>query len=347
MTSEEGQITEMSYREAVNAALHDEMATDDRVLLMGEDVGVAGGVFKTNDGLVDRFGRTRVIDTPICENGFMGVALGMAVTGLRPVVEIMFADFLPTAADAIVNEVSKFRFMSGGQTSVPMTIRAIGGASGRFGTQHSATAESWYLQSAGLSNCAAASPAAAYGLLRAAIRHPNPVLMLEHKALFGQRRAVQRGDAGIAPFGKAEVVRSGADVTVVATLMMVDRALAAATALEAEGISVEVIDLRWIFPVDYATVRQSVDKTGRLVVVEEQYHAGGWGSALISQLAMDGTAWRAHPAAVSFPAGIPMPFSPPLEDHVVPSIERITTAIRSVATGQDRPAAERAPTAVA
>jgi acetoin:2,6-dichlorophenolindophenol oxidoreductase subunit beta len=318
------------YRDAVNAALVDEMTTDDRVLLMGEDVGVQGGVFKTNEGLVETFGRGRIIDTPICENGFLGVALGMAVNGFRPVVEIMFADFLPTGADALVNEISKFRFMSGGQTPVPLTIRAIGGGTGRFGTQHSATAESWYMQSAGLSICAASSPAAAYGLLRTAIRWPNPVLVLEHKALLNIRGPVRRGDAGFADFGKAQVVRPGADVTVVATLLMAERALAAAATLAEEGVDVEVLDLRWISPIDYATVAASVEKTGRLVVAEEQYHAGGWGSAVISDLAMEGVRLRARPAAASFPAGIPMPFSPPLEDHVIPSVDRIADTIRSV-----------------
>src|SRR5262245_7611139 len=218
--------TELTYRDAINGALHDEMERDQNIVLLGEDVGVFGGVFKTNEGLRERFGRERVIDTPICENGFTGVALGMAVAGIRPIVEIMFADFLPTAADAIVNEVSKFRFMSGGQTAVPLTIRAMGGGSFRFGTQHSATAESWYLQTAGLAICACATPGAAYGLLRAAIREPNPVLVLEHKALFGTRGPVTRGTAGIADIGRAAVLRHGADVTILGTSLMVQRALA-------------------------------------------------------------------------------------------------------------------------
>ncbi len=321
----------ITYREAINAALHDEMATDDRVILMGEDVGVFGGVFRTNDGLVERFGRTRVIDTPICENGFLGVALGMSVTGIRPVVEILFADFLPTAGDALMNQLPKFRFMSGGQTEVPVTIRAIGGGSGRFGAQHSATAESWFIQAAGLSICAAASPAAAYGLLRRAIRHPDPVLILEHKALFGSREPVTRGGDSIAPFGQAAVVRPGQHVTVVATLLMVQRALDAAELLAAEGIEVEVIDLRWISPLDVPTIRDSVTRTRRLVVVEEQYHDGGWGSAMVSRLAMEGVAFAAPPAAVSMRQGVPMPFSPPLEDLVMPSVDRITEAIRTTA----------------
>src|ERR1700737_350335 len=192
------QTVEMTYREAVAAALIDEMSADPTVILMGEDVGAPGGVFKTNEGVVERFGESRVLNTPICENGFLGVALGMAVTGLRPVVEIMFSDFLPTAGDAIVNELPKFRFMSGGQCTVPITVRAIGGATGRFGTQHSATGESWYLQLPGLKVAAASSPSGAYGLLRAAIRDDDPVIVFEHKALFGHNGEVVRGDAGIA-----------------------------------------------------------------------------------------------------------------------------------------------------
>jgi pyruvate/2-oxoglutarate/acetoin dehydrogenase E1 component len=320
----------ITYREAINAALHDEMEADERVLLLGEDVGVMGGVFRTNDGLKDRFGSKRVLDTPICENGFVSLGLGMSVTGLRPVIEIMFADFLPTAADAIVNEVSKFRFMSGGQTRVPLTIRAIGGGSGRFGTQHSATAESWYIQSSGLNICACSTAAGAYGLLRAAIRSDNPVLVLEHKALFGIRGMVERDDSSVAKVGKAEIVRAGADVTVVATSLMLQRSLAAATALAEEGISVEVIDLRWISPIDYEAVSASVARTGSLVIAEEQYHAGGWGSAIISQLAMNGVRWRRPPIVASFPEGIPMPFSPPLEDWFIPSVDRIKASIRGV-----------------
>ncbi len=253
------------------------------------------------------------------------------MTGLRPVVEILFADFLPTAGDALMNQIPKFRFMSGGQTEVPITIRAIGGGSGRFGAQHSATAESWFIQAAGLSICAAASPASAYGLLRRAIRHPDPVLILEHKALFGLREPLDRGDAAISPFGQAEVRRRGSDVTVVASLLMVQRALEAAGLLAGEGIEVEVIDLRWISPMDVLTIRASLERTGRLVVVEEQYHDGGWGSALISRLVMSGVALRTPPAAVSMRQGIPMPFSPPLEDLVMPSVDRIAASIRATA----------------
>ena len=296
---------------------------------MGEDVGNAGGVFKTNDGLIEKYGPDRVINTPICENGFVGVALGMAVTGYRPVVEIMFSDFLPTAADAIVNEVAKFRFMSGGQTPVPLTIRSIGGGTGRFGTQHSSTGESWFLQTVGLRVAAASTPASAYGLLRAAIRDDNPVLVFEHKGLYTRKGDYPRGAAGSTEVGKAAVLRHGKDATIVATLLMVERSLQAAELLAAEGIEVEVIDLRWLNPLDHATINESVRRTGRLIIAEEQYHAGGWGATVISRVAIDGIPLRARPAAVSFASNVLIPYSPPLEDAIIPSKERIAAATRN------------------
>src|SRR5947209_6328854 len=192
----EQEVVELTYRDAVRAALEHELLEDLTVVFMGEDVGGAGGVYKTSQGLLEMFGPERVRDTPICENGFVGVAIGMASTGMRPVVEVMFSDFLPTAGDAIVNELPKFRFMSGGQCTVPVTVRAVGGATGRFGTQHSATGESWFIGLPGLKVATAASPAAAYGLLRAAIRDEDPVLLFEDKALYGRRGRVTLGAAG-------------------------------------------------------------------------------------------------------------------------------------------------------
>ena len=226
--------TDMTYREAINTALRDAMTDDARVLLMGEDVGADGGVFKTNSGLIELFGPERVRNTPICENAFVGVALGMSLVGLRPVVEIMFADFLPTAGDAIVNQLAKYRFMSGGQCALPVTIRVIGGGAGRFGTQHSATFESWFGHLPGLRVATASSPGAAYSLLRAAIAHDNPVLVYEHKALYGRKGPVDRDE--VAEIGRASVVRKGAHVTLLATLMMVERSLAAAERLASECI---------------------------------------------------------------------------------------------------------------
>jgi acetoin:2,6-dichlorophenolindophenol oxidoreductase subunit beta len=322
------EAVEMTYRAAVAAAIIDEMATDPTVVLMGEDVGAGGGVFKTNEGVVERFGTDRVINTPICENGFLGVALGMAVTGLRPVVEIMFSDFLPSAGDAIVNELPKFRFMSGGQCAVPLTVRAIGGGTGRFGTQHSATGESWYLQLPGLKVAAASSPSAAYGLLRAAIRENDPVLVFEHKGLLMRKGAVVRDDSSVKQVGKANITRQGSDITVVATMLMADRVLTAAEQLSADGIDVEVVDLQWLRPLDIDTVEASVRRTGRVIVVEEQVHVAGWGAAVISQLAMRGVPFKQPPAALSLPDDLLVPYSPALEDQVIPSVDAIASAIR-------------------
>ncbi len=320
-----GATTDLTYREAVNAALQDEMEQDERVLLMGEDVGAEGGVFKTNAGLIERF-PGRVLNTPICENTFIGVAIGMSVTGLRPVVEIMFSDFLPTAGDAIVEELPKFRFMSGGQCSVPVTVRSIGGGTGRFGTQHSATGESWFMGLPGLKIAVAGTPAGAYGLLRAAIRDEDPVLIFEHKGLYGRKGPVVRGEAGIAAVGKASIDREGTDVTIVSTLLMADRSLAAAEALAEQGVSAEVIDLRWLRPLDIDTVRASVEKTGRLVVAEEQVHRGGWGATVISELTMGGIDWTSPPRAVSLPDHLLIPYSPSLEDAIIPSTDAIAEA---------------------
>jgi acetoin:2,6-dichlorophenolindophenol oxidoreductase subunit beta len=325
-------VAELTYREAIKAALEHALDEDPTVLLMGEDVATAGGVFKTNEGLSEKFGLERIRNTPICENGFIGVALGMAVTGLRPVVEIMFSDFLPTAADAIVNELPKFRFMSAGQCVVPVTVRSIGGATGRFGTQHSATGESWYMGLPGLKVATAGTPASAYGVLRAAIRDDDPVLFFEHKGLYGRKGPVQLGEGGILPVGKAGILRPGTDVTVLSTLLMADRSVAAADSLAGEGVSAEVIELRWLRPLDYDTIVESVSKTGRLLVVEEQVHAAGWGATVISELTMRGVP-MARPAALSLPDDLLVSYSPTLEDAILPGVEGIAGRIRSLVEG--------------
>jgi pyruvate/2-oxoglutarate/acetoin dehydrogenase E1 component len=319
--------TELTYREAINAALDDAMAADDAVLLMGEDVSADGGVFKTNIGLAEKYGLERVRNTPICENGFLGVALGMSLVGMRPVVEIMFADFLPTAGDAIVNQLPKYRYMSGGQTAVPVTVRSISGATGRFGTQHSATGESWFMHLPGLRVVTASSPGSAYSLLRAAIDDPNPTLFYEHKGLYGRKGPVRRGE--IAEIGKAAVLRTGSAITIAATLLMVERALAAAELLAADGIDAEVIDLRWLRPLDLPAIRQSVDKTARLLVVEEQVHAAGWGATIVSELTIGGVGWASPPRRLSLPDDLPIPYTPPLEDEVLPSVEAIVASARA------------------
>ena len=316
----------MAYRDAVNAAMDDALASDPNVIFLGEDVGNGGGVFKTNAGLPEKYG-DRIINTPICENGFTGVALGMAIMGIRPIVEIMFADFLPTASDAIVNQLPKYRYMSGGQFSVPVTMRVISGAGGRFGTQHSATGESWYMAQPGMHVGLAGTPAAAYEILAAAIRSNDPVIVHEHKLLFGTKGPVTRG--AVAEIGKASIERPGADVTIVASLLMVSRALEAAEALAADGIDAEVIDLRWVRPLDMETIGASVAKTGRLVIAEEQWHEAGWGATVISRLAQSGASMKAPPAAVSLPHDQLIPYSPPLEDAFIPTADLIAETVRA------------------
>ena len=316
----------MTYRDAVNAAMHDAFSEDDGVVLLGEDVTRDGGVFKTNAGLDEAF-PGRAINTPICENGFTGVALGMAIMGMRPIVEFMFADFMPTAGDAIVNQLPKYRFMSGGQFSVPVTLRVISGGGGRFGTQHSATGESWFMAQPGLRVAAAASPGAAYELLRAAIASDDPVIVHEHKVLYGRKGDVMRGS--VAEIGTASVERSGSDVTIVASLLMVERALKAAEQLAADGIEAEVIDLRWVRPLDMGTISASVAKTRRIVIAEEQWHEAGWGATVISQLAQAGASLETPPRTVSLPDDLLVPYSPPLEDAFIPSAERIAEVARA------------------
>ncbi len=324
-----GDAVEMTAREAVNAALEDELASDPTVYMLGEDIASDGGVFKTNGGLPDKF-PGRILNTPICENTFIGMAIGMSVTGLRPVVEIMFSDFLPTAADAIIEELPKFRFMTGGQCSLPVTVRSIGGGTGRFGTQHSATGESWFMAFPGLIVGTAGTPAGIYGVLRAAIRAQDPVLFFEHKGLYARKGPVVRGDQSIAEIGKAAVVRAGSDVTIVSTLLMLDRSLQAAEKLAAEGIDAEVIDLRWLRPLDLPTVRASVEKTGRLVVAEEQVHAAGWGATVISRLVMEGAKLSAPPRVVGLADDLLIPYSPDLEDAIIPNADAIADSVRAL-----------------
>jgi pyruvate dehydrogenase E1 component beta subunit len=304
------------------------MAEDESVVLPGEDVTREGGVFKTNAGLSEEFG-SRVVNTPICENAFTGVALGLAIMGMRPIVEFMFADFMPTAGDAIVNQLPKYRFMSGGQFAVPVTLRVISGAGGRFGTQHSATGESWFMAQPGLRVAVAGTPQGAYELLRAAIRADDPVIVHEHKLLYGRKGAVSRGS--VAEVGRASIERSGRDVTIVASLLMVGRALEAAEQLAGEGIEAEVIDLRWVRPLDWATIGESVARTRRLVIAEEQWHEAGWGATIISRLTRDGAALAAPPVAVSLPHDLLVPYSPPLEDAFIPSAAAIADAARRAA----------------
>ncbi|HEX5557799.1 MAG TPA: alpha-ketoacid dehydrogenase subunit beta [Gaiellales bacterium] len=316
----------ITYREAVIRALGDELEADERVILIGEDVGAAGGVFKATEGLHARFGGVRVRDTPIAEQAIVGTVLGAAVSGLRPVGEIMFADFAGVCYDQIVNQMAKYRFQSGGQTTVPATLRMAGGGSLGFGAQHSQCVENWFLQTPGLKLCLPATPADAYTLLRAAIRDDDPVIVFEHKALYGIRGELR--DDGL-PIGAAEVVREGGDVTVVATQLMRHRAMEAAEQLAAEGVSCEVIDPRTIAPLDTATILTSVGHTGRLVCVQEAPAAGSWGQAVIATVAVAGfELLDAQPALIAADP-IPVAYARTLEEATLPSVERIAAGIRS------------------
>ncbi|GAC1469487.1 MAG: alpha-ketoacid dehydrogenase subunit beta [Chloroflexota bacterium] len=319
----------VTYREAINRALHDAMRADENVILLGEDIGAAGGSFKITEGLLDIFGPDRVMDTPISETGFVGASIGMALAGFRPVAEMMFSDFAAVAFDQIVNEAPKYLFMSAGQMNVPLVIRCTGGGGLRFGSQHSATTESWYLTIPGLKVVAASTPQDAYGLMRSAINDPNPVIYLEHKKLLGNSGPLDTSEGAI-PLGKARVVRSGDDVTLVASLAMVPVALEAAERLSSDGVDATVIDIRCLLPFDADTIVDSVRQTGRLVTIEEQPIYGGWGSSVVAEVVDKAFDYLDHPPLrVGTPAA-PIAFSPVLEDMAIPSVERTVEAVKTV-----------------
>src|SRR5579872_7008687 len=283
-----------TYREAVTLALAEEMDRDDSVWMLGEDIAAAGGVFKTTAGLLERFGPERVRDTPISEQAIVGAAIGAAVMGLRPVAELMFADFAGVCFDQIANELAKYRYMTGGQVSVPVTIRLANGGGGGFAAQHSQAAENWFLNVPGLKICAPATPADAYGLLRAAIQDPDPVLFFEHKGLFNSTGPLA-ADGAAAVIGRAEIARPGEHATVVATQLMRARAIEAAARLAGEGIELEVIDLRTIVPFDAATVGASVERTGHLICVQECPNFGSWGASVAAEIVASRFDWLDGP----------------------------------------------------
>lgn len=319
----------VTYREAINRALRHAMQADENVILLGEDIGTAGGSFKITEGLLDTFGANRVMDTPISETGFVGASIGMALVGFRPVAEMMFSDFAAVAFDQIVNEAPKYLFMSAGQMNVPMVIRCTGGGGLRFGSQHSATTESWYLTIPGLKVVAASTPQDAYGLMLSAIADPNPVIYLEHKKLLGSTGPLDTAEGPI-PLGQARILRSGSDVTLVATLAMVTVALEAAAQLAGEGIEAEVIDLRSLLPFDADTVINSVRRTGRLITIEEQPVYGGWGSSIASEVVEKAFDYLDYPPLRLGTPAAPIAFSPVLEDAAIPSVERVMEAVKTV-----------------
>jgi len=320
-------MPEMTYRGAVAAGIAQEMARDERVVFIGEDVGAAGGVFKTTEGLFERFGPDRVRDTPISEQAIVGAVMGAAMTGLRPIGELMFSDFFAVAWDMVANQIAKTRYMTDGQVALPLVLRTANGGGLRFGAQHSQSVENWAMAIPGLKVVAPSNPADVVGLMAAAIRDPDPVIFCEHKGLFAEKGEVPDGEY-IVPLGKAAVVREGTDVTIVALAAMVPRAVAAAERLASEaGISAEVIDLRTLVPLDVPTILASVDKTSRLVTVEENPRLCGWG-AEIASIVVDEGFWSLDAPIVRITSPhVPLPSAAVLEDLAIPSVERIVETV--------------------
>jgi len=321
-------VAELTYRGAIAAGIAQEMERDPSVVLIGEDVGAAGGVFKLTEGLFAEFGPDRVRDTPISEQAIVGAAMGAAMTGLRPIAELMFSDFFAVTWDMVVNQIAKTRYMTDGQVSIPLVLRTANGAGLRFGAQHSQSIENWAMAIPGLKVVAPANPADMKGLLAAAIRDPDPVIVCEHKALFAVKGEVPDGEH-VVPLGQAAVVREGADVTIVALAAMVPRATEAAERLAADhGIDAEVIDLRTLIPLDAQAILRSVAKTSRLFTVEENPRVGGWGAEIVSLVADEGFYSLDAPLVRITTPHIPLPSASSLEDIALPTVERIVSTIK-------------------
>ena len=319
----------ITYRDAVARGLAQEMRRDPSVYFLGEDVAAAGGVFKATKGLFEEFGPERVRDTPISEEAILGAAMGAAMTGLRPVAEIMFSDFLATCWDLVAVEIPKTRYMTDGQFTMPLVIRTANGGGLRFGAQHSQAVENWAMAIPGLKVVAPSNPRDVIGLLAAAIRDPDPVVFFEQKSLYPTKGEVPDGEI-VDELGVATTIRPGSDVTIVALASMVPRAVSAAEELDSLGISAEVIDLRSLVPLDTQTVIESVKRTSRLITVEENPRLCGWGAEIVSIVGeecfwhLDGPLTR-----VTTPH-IPLPSSDALEDEFLPSVERIVAAAQKV-----------------
>jgi pyruvate dehydrogenase E1 component beta subunit len=322
-------MAKMRMNQAIAAALADEMRADASVMVMGEDIAAAGGPFKTTDGLLAEFGPKRVRDTPISEMGFTGAAVGAAALGLKPVVEIMFIEFLGVALDALVTEGAKFRYLSKGQVSCPLVVRASVGSGLGFGCQHSQSLENWLAATPGLSVVVPSDPQTAYGLMRAAVRDPDPVVVLEPRALYAQRAEVVTGETGIIEIGRARVARSGSAATVVTLGQTTGTALAAA---EQSGLDLEVIDLLTLVPWDVTTVVESVRRTGRLIVVEESPASGGWGSEVVATVVAQAfEALTAAPFRITAP-DVPVPYAKDLEARYLPGAAEIATQVAEYLT---------------
>ncbi|WP_026875402.1 alpha-ketoacid dehydrogenase subunit beta [Jiangella gansuensis] len=318
-----------TYRESVAEGIAREMRRDDTVVCLGEDIGAAGGVFKTTAGLFEEFGPRRVWDTPISEQAIVGAAMGAAMTGMRPVAEIMFSDFLACCWDYLANEIPKVRYMTGGQVTVPLVIRTANGGGLGFGAQHSQSVENWVLTVPGLKIAAPSTPADVVGLLATAIRSDDPVVFFEHKGLFASKGA-PAPDGHEVPFGQAALLREGADVTLVALASTVPLALAGADRLAEQGVRADVLDLRTLVPLDVSSVLRSLERTSRLVVVEENPYQGGWGGTVVSVVAEEGFELLDAPIRRVAGANVPLPFADALEEQVIPTVDKVVDAVRAL-----------------
>ena len=325
-----GPTVQLTVREALRDAMAEEMRRDERVFLMGEEVAEYQGAYKISQGLLDEFGAKRVIDTPITEHGFTGIAVGAAMYGLKPIVEFMTFNFAMQAIDQIINSASKTLYMSGGQITNPIVFRGANGAAARVGAQHSQCYASWYAHCPGLKVVAPWSAADAKGLLKTAIRDPNPVIFLENEILYGQSFEVPDAEDWTVPLGKARVVRPGRDVTITAFSIMVGKALEAAETLAGEGIDAEVIDLRSLRPLDTAAIVASVSKTNRLVSAEEGWGFAGIGAELAMQMMEQAFDWLDAPVRRVCGPDVPMPYAANLEQLALPQAASIVAAVKEV-----------------
>ena len=319
----------LTYREALNQALREEMRRDDNVFLIGEDVAYYQGAFKVSKGFLEEFGARRVVDTPITELGFTGLAIGAAMVGLHPVVEMMTFNFAILAMDQIVNNAAKIRYMSGGQISVPIVIRGPGSAAHQLGAQHSQSLEAWFCHVPGLTVVTPGTPHDAKGLLKSAIREQNPIIFIEAQLLYPTKGEVQDGEY-LVPLGVAEVKRAGTDVTLIAYSKMLLVALQAADALAKEGIQAEVVDPRTLRPLDIHTLVTSVKKTGKAVIVEEGWPVAGLGAQIADSLYTEAFDYFDGPIVRVTGRDVPMPYARNLEDAAVPDVERVMAAVRKV-----------------
>jgi pyruvate/2-oxoglutarate/acetoin dehydrogenase E1 component len=319
-------VAELTYREAVSRGIAQEMRRDDRVVLVGEDVAGAGGVFKTTVGLLEEFGPERVIDTPISEQAILGAAMGAAMTGLRPIAEIMFSDFFAVCWDLVVNQIAKTRYMTDGQVTLPLVIKSGNGGGLRFGAQHSQAMENWAMAIPGIKVVSPSTPTDVVGLMAAAVRCDDPVLFFEHKGMYSMKADVVDGDI-VDTLGSAKVRVEGSDATILALGLMMPRALDAAEQLAARGISVEVIDVRSLVPLDTQTILASVAKTGRLFTVEENPRLLGWGAEIASIVAEEAFWDLDAPIQRITTPHVPLPAADSLEDLVLPSADVVATTV--------------------